>query len=122
MKRPSHHEEPDHLIVFDYGRVVEIFISTFLSENKEGANDEVGCDARCAQPPGERVADEVDVSVFFDPEVDPPTEGWPVPWTRVICVAAGQAGIGPPHYFLELPPFTEETGEFVVDLLGVGGD
>jgi len=35
-------------------------------------------------------------------------------------MTAGQAGVGQPHYFLEFPPFTEETWEFVVDLFGIG--
>jgi hypothetical protein len=122
MKRPSHHEESDHLIIFYHSGMMEIFISAFLPEDEEGAGDEIGCDAGGAHPPCERISDEVDVSVVFDPEVDTPTEGRPVPWMRVVCVAAGQASIGQPHYFLEFPPFTEEARESVVDLFGVGGN
>ena len=77
---------------------------------------------RCAQPPGERVADEVDVLVFFRPEVDIGAEDWPVPWMRVVCVAAAQAGIGPPRYVMEFPSFTEEAWQFVVRLFGVDGN
>lgn len=122
MKCPPHDQESNHLIILDDSRAVEILVSTLLTKDEEGADDEVDCDAGGTHPPGERITDEIDVAVVLNPEVDPATEGRPVPRTRVVCVTAGETCVGPPHHFLELPPFTDETRELVVDLFSIGGD
>ena len=120
MQCPTHDEETSHLVVFDDGGMVEILVSTLLTEDEEDADDKVRGNACSAHPPGERISDEIDVSVLLDPKVDTATESRPVPWARVICMAAGESSIRPPHDLLEFPPFTEESRELVVDLWRVG--
>lgn len=99
---------------------MEVLIPTLLTKYKEDTNDEVSGDTGSAHPPGEGVANKVDMTMFLYPEVDAAAECGPVPWVRVVRVAASETGVGPPHDLLEFPPFAEESREFVVNLWGIG--
>lgn len=101
---------------------MEILVTPLLAEDEETTNDDVESNAGGAHPPCKGIADEVDMTVILDPKVDSATESGPMPWSRIVGMSAGKAGVGPPHYFLEFPPFPDESWEFIVDLWCIGRD
>lgn len=46
----------------------------------------------------------------------------PLVGPRIVYMAIGEACIGDPHDFLELPELFQEAGHPVVDLLSIGGN
>ena len=49
--------------------MVEVLVATLSAEDEETTNDEVRDNSRSARPPNEGIADEVNVTMFLNPEV-----------------------------------------------------
>lgn len=47
--------------------MVQVLVAALVAKNEEAANADVGEDRQGRQPPNERVANEVDLSVILDP-------------------------------------------------------
>lgn len=119
--------------------VVEITVATLGTKHEEAPYGRVRKDCSGAEPPDDRVTEQVDLAVVLYPEVlenyklkhvqtkmriyahDATAKTGPCIGTRVVCVAVSEAGVGGPHDLLQLPELREEAGQLVVDLRRIRG-
>jgi hypothetical protein len=120
--------------------IVKVLVASLGPQDEEDAYAGVGEDGEGAEVPDEWVTDQVDLSVVLDPEavhswsngminrelqrcaLDASAQQRPRLRSGVVCVAIGEAGVGPPHDGLELPELFEEARLAVVDLFGARVD
>ena len=117
MERPAQHTDPDLVIEALESIVFVVSARALPPQHREALERNVEPNRRRAGPPDQGIADEVDLTVVFAPEIDAAFQHRPARRPRVPGVRLHEPGIGRPHDFLQFPEFAEEAGVLVVDFL-----
>ena len=119
VEGPSENKSADLVVETLEWHVVEVLVAALPSQESDTLKDGKDGDCDGGRPPDDWVADEVDLTVLFAPEVDTTAENGPRLWARVPSVRVEETSVGGPHDFLELPELAEKTWVLVVYLLNI---
>ena len=111
---PPKHRGPNLVVKSLENRVVIVLESPLPSQDSKTLERNKYANRQGRAPPDNRVANKVDLTMVFAPEVDATLEDGPGRRSGVPRVRLDEAGVGAPHNLLQLPEFPEETGISVV--------